>query len=133
MGGRSRKPAGADGRGGPAAVLAAYDLAKALHEAVLRFPRVERPGLGADIERACRTVLGGLIEAQMGQEKAASLRAAAVELEKLRFLVRMACDFRHVGVGQYEALSARIDELGRMIGGWLRWAAQPSEPCHDVS
>lgn len=78
MGGRSRKPAGADGRGGPPAVLAAYDLAKALHEAVLRFPKAERPGLGADIERACRTVLGGLIEAQMGQEKAASLRAAAV-------------------------------------------------------
>ena len=126
---RASRDAG-DKSGGAAVVLHAYDLCKALHEAVLRFPRVERPGLGTDLERECRAVLGHLVEARMSPDKTATLRAASVELEKLRFLVRMSSDFRLVSVGQYEALSGQVDEVGRMIGGWTKWAgaARPPDP-----
>jgi len=119
---------GPDRNTGPKVVMEAYDFAKSLHEVVLRFPRVERPGLGADIERACREVLLRLVEAQTtpGAGKAGPLRAAALEIEKLRFLVRMACDFHLLSIGRYEAASATADRIGRMVGGWLRWVDRGS-------
>lgn len=111
-----------------------YGLARSLHEAVQRFPRTERPGLGADIERGGREALGRLVEARAARAgKTAALRAAAVELEELRFLVRMACDFRLMSVGQYEVASGTVDRIGRMIGGWLRWTGNGDGPDHDRS
>jgi hypothetical protein len=114
--------------------MEAYALAKILHEAVVRFPRAERPGLGADVERGCREVLGRLVEARMAEGgKTAALRAAAVDLEKLRFLVRLACDFRLMSVGQYEIATGTVDRIGRMIGGWLRWTGGDGGTGHDRS
>ncbi len=134
MGTRRKTGRDADRASGPEVVMEVYGLAKSLHEAVLRFPRAERPGLGADIERGSREVLLRLVEARTVREgKTAALRAAATELEKVRFLVRMACDFRLMSVGQYEAASATVDPVGRMIGGWLRWSGIRDGPDPDRS
>jgi hypothetical protein len=44
-------------------------------------------------------------------------------LEKLRFLVRIAKDLRYLDLRRYEHAARAIDEIGRLVGGWIRGAA----------
>jgi hypothetical protein len=48
------------------------------------------------------------------------LRAANLELEKLRFGIRLAKDLRHIDFGRYEYAARSIDEVGRLVGGWMK-------------
>jgi hypothetical protein len=107
---------------GPRIVLAAYDLALELYPAVRGFPKSQQYLLGRRLEEAALDVLCGLIAANKTRRKQARLRAVDAELEKLRLLVRLSCDLRFLGPKRYARLAERIDEVGRMLGGWLKWA-----------
>jgi len=41
-------------------------------------------------------------------------------LENARHLVRLSYKMRCLSLRGYEQCSRRIDELGRMVGGWIR-------------
>ena len=41
-------------------------------------------------------------------------------LEKLRFLFRLAHDLRHIDDRKYEHAARTIDDVGRMVGGWIK-------------
>jgi hypothetical protein len=41
-------------------------------------------------------------------------------LEKLRVLLRICHDERHLDHKGFEHVARNIDEAGRMLGGWLR-------------
>jgi hypothetical protein len=43
-----------------------------------------------------------------------------LRLERLRALLRIAHAQRYIATGPYRHAAERIDEAGRMLGGWLR-------------
>jgi len=43
-----------------------------------------------------------------------------IELEKLRLLIRLAKDLRLLAMKQYGLIAERIDEIGRLLGGWIK-------------
>lgn len=65
-------------------------------------------------------VMERLIEAAYSRDKAAILATANLGLEKLRFLFRLALDLRCTDMRRYEFAARAIDEIGRLVGGWLR-------------
>jgi hypothetical protein len=65
-------------------------------------------------------VLDKLIEATYTRERLGLLRAANMSLEKLRFGVRLAKDLRHLDLKRYEHAARAIDEVGRLVGGWVK-------------
>jgi hypothetical protein len=101
---------------------------------VLSFPRVERPGLGRDLESIARATLRHLLAANLDGDKRAALKAAAVELDVLRLHVRLAHDLHLLDTKRYERLVEGIDGTGRMLGGWLKWArgSGPSPSTHPT-
>jgi hypothetical protein len=51
------------------------------------------------------------------------LRSAAVRnVNRIRFLIRLAKDLQQIDLKAYEFASQGLDELGRMIGGWRKFA-----------
>ena len=48
------------------------------------------------------------------------LRKRLLQLEKLRFFLRLAYEKNLFSSGLYRKLSEQIDELGRMTGGWYK-------------
>lgn len=44
--------------------------------------------------------------------------------ENLKIHLRMALDFKMISRGQSGVLNTRIEEIGRQIGGWQKWAAK---------
>lgn len=85
-----------------------------------RFPRNHRFVLGERIERQVYELLETLIKAKYSKERSALLETANLQLEILRFQMRLAKDLQCLKIGSYEFASQAIDEIGRMIGGWVR-------------
>jgi hypothetical protein len=70
-----------------------------------------------------RGFLGGfeaLIEATYTRERAPHLRQGNLGIEKLRFLLRFAADLRLLDRRRYEHAARTLDEIGRLIGGWMK-------------
>ena len=63
-------------------------------------------------------VLEALIEATYTRQRASHLARANLGVEKLRFLLRLACDLRHLDRRRYEHAARCLDETGRRIGAW---------------
>ncbi len=78
-------------------------------------------------ERVDRLTLDGLelvIEAIYAppDKKVAPLRRVNLNLEKLRVFWRLICDRRWISQQQLLFVSQKLDEIGRMIGGWIKQA-----------
>ena len=109
---------------GPPVVSRMREVLTWILERVGAFPRSQRFLLGQRIGDLAMDVLERLLEAAYSREKEASLRRANLELEKLRHLLRSACELKCLSLRQYEYASRNVDEVGRMIGGWIRQQAR---------
>ena len=85
-----------------------------------RFPRAQRFLLGDRIQGTALDVLEALVEATYTRRRASHLSRANLGVEKLRFLLRLAHDLRHLDHRRYEYAARRLDETGRKIGAWTR-------------
>jgi len=104
---------------GPA-LEAMYQLLLWLVPTLDKFPRSQKFLLGDRLQSQALGVLDSLIAATYSRERAGHLRAANLELEKLRFGIRLAKDLRHLDFSRYEHAARAIDEVGRLVGGWLK-------------
>ena len=76
--------------------------------------------LGDRIQTTAIDVLEGLIDATYSREVGVILRKVNLMLEKLRFLFRLAKDLRYLDLKRYEFVARGVDEIGRLVGGWLK-------------
>ncbi len=103
-------------------IVKTYDLILWSCNHTSRFPRNHRFALGDRIERAMYDRLEMLIQAKYTRENKAILDAANLKLEILRFQMRLAKDLQCIKLNSYEFASKAIDEIGRLVGGWVRKA-----------
>ncbi|MFZ0256739.1 MAG: diversity-generating retroelement protein Avd [Gammaproteobacteria bacterium] len=89
---------------------------------IARFPRSHRFTLGERMERRLYTLLETLLRAKYSRDKGQLLRQANMELELLRFQFRLAKDLQCLNLKGYEHAARAVDEVGRMVGGWLKGA-----------
>jgi len=64
--------------------------------------------------------LDSLVAAAYSREKLARLEQGNLALEQLRFLLRLSHDLRHLNTRGYEYATGLVDEIGRLIGGWIK-------------
>jgi hypothetical protein len=92
-----------------------------------KFPRSQKFLLGDRIQNIALNVLEQLIDATYGRDRADALRAANVGVEKLRHLMRLAFDLRHLDERRYEYAARELDAIGRRIGAWRKADAAHAE------
>ena len=85
-----------------------------------KFPRSQKYLVGDRIQTAAMDVLDHLIEAAYSRDKLALLNRANLQLEKLRYLFRLAFDLKIMDMRRYEISARALDEIGRMVGGWRK-------------
>ena len=103
-----------------AAVEATYQLVLWLIPVLDAMPRRQKFQLGDRLQNSAIAVLDILIEAAYTRDRAALLQRANLDLEKLRFWIRLSKDLRLLAFPQYEHAARLIDNLGRQVGGWLK-------------
>jgi hypothetical protein len=101
-------------------VTKAYDLILWSCRHTSKFPRSHRFVLGERIERNLYDLLETLIRARYTRQRQPLLEQANLTLEILRFQVRLAKDLQCLKIDSYAFAARAIDEIGRLVGGWLR-------------
>lgn len=97
-----------------------YDLIGYLHGEIAKFPKSEKPVLGRRIYDSLLQIMEYIVTANEEVDKRLSLKKASIELEKLRIFIRLADDFHLINVKKYGIVSKKIDEIGKMLGGWIK-------------
>lgn len=92
-----------------------------------KFPKRQQYLLGQRIESHCIDFLGLIVEANEREEKLKSLKEASVVLNKLRVFVRLAKDLEFLPFKEYQILEEMIDEIGKMLGGWIKFIKEEKE------
>lgn len=100
-----------------------YDFALYLIQRVEKFPRHHRYSLGIAIDNRLQELLALLLRAMFLRDKAALLEEANIQLDILRFQVRMAKDLQALPVNSHGHSAKLMLGIGAQIGGWLKQAA----------
>jgi hypothetical protein len=87
---------------------------------VEKFPRNHKFLLGDRLQTAATDLMLAVVEATYTKDRADLLRGAQINIEKLRFLFRLANHAGIVSHGGYEHAARQLDQIGRGIGGWRK-------------
>ena len=104
-----------------------YDLVKWLIQSTAKFPRSQRFVLARTVQWTALQCQERLIEAGMLEKRDPAtaldrLEQADLLLVKLRFYLRLSHDLTLLSDGQYAHVAGMVDEVGRLLGGWLKKA-----------
>lgn len=104
-----------------AILLAKLEEADAYSQIALQqYPRVERYALCTDIRQTLTTIERLVIVAWKRYHKKTTLHDLDIELEVLRMLLRKSLRLKYITPHKYEIWSRQVNEIGRMVGGWIR-------------
>jgi len=84
------------------------------------FPKKARFTFAERLNDHSLKIVEHLVEARFSRSKGQLLRAANLELEKIRVLIRISYEMRFLSRKSYEFASFSINEVGRMLGGWMK-------------
>lgn len=103
----------------------AYGLFRTFHDYRKLVPKQDRFTVFERSEDLMLEVIEYLLEAAhlQASAKRQALEKASLKLNLLRFLIRLLKDVRGIDTKKYVILQEMIDEIGRMLGGWLRSTA----------
>lgn len=99
-----------------------YDLYKLFHECRKTVPKQDRYTIWERSENSILDTLECFLEAGYTRQgnKVMLLEKGSTKLNLFRFLIRLMKDTKSLDTKKYLALQVLIDEIGRMLGGWLR-------------
>jgi len=100
-----------------------YGLYKNFQEFSKLFPKSEKHTLGQKIENLILEILenGFLAADSPKQEKIPLLKTMSVKTHLLKTLLRLTLEIRIMDNKKYIILQEQLQEVGKMIGGWLRY------------
>lgn len=85
-----------------------------------RFPKFARYNRVSDIIKCMDTIMELAIEADKKYYKKTTLQSIDVQIEILRRYVRISKRRKHISENTYGVWSKKVDELGKMLGGWMK-------------
>ncbi|MEI6305055.1 MAG: diversity-generating retroelement protein Avd [Candidatus Taylorbacteria bacterium] len=99
-----------------------YDLYKDFYTLRLSVPKQDRYTLWQKCESILIEVLEGILFAsqQSKLEKLPTLGKTSIKLNFLRVCIRLMKDIKAIDAKKYVTIEASLDEIGRMLGGWIK-------------
>ncbi|MBV5346668.1 four helix bundle protein [bacterium] len=108
------------------------EFAKIVNLYLNHFPNHEKFGIALEIRKAMYDTYGLIVECQRRYHKKTALTNLDIRHEQLRMFIRLAHELGYFGFKsgklssddkianhRYLNLSKLVDELGKMIGGWI--------------
>jgi hypothetical protein len=92
----------------------------------LRIPKSKRYTLWHRCEKAVLAVLEGIIAAghYFGPKQLEILQGMSIELDLLKSFIRLAKETCCIDSKQYLEIETKIQEIGKMLGGWIKFASR---------
>ncbi len=91
------------------------------HEYHSTLPKIHRYSLGARIDGLFIDVMEAVSAAAFlsREEKLPYVRLAARKIDTLKLLLMILWETKSLETKKYAALSEKMDEIGKMLGGWV--------------
>lgn len=96
------------------------DMIVYLYTVLEQYPKSEKLALTAETKMAATKLLKLVISCNKHYYKQTSMREVDTQLDFLRVFARLGNRLGFLQNHAYEVLSAKLDEIGRMIGGWFK-------------
>ena len=96
---------------------------KLFHEYLKLFPKSEKYSLGQKVESLILETIEDSFAVAYGQkiEKIPLLQTMSIKTNLLKTLDRLTFEIRAIDNKKYITLQEQLQEVGKMIGGWLRY------------
>lgn len=103
-------------------VTKVYDFTLYLIPQLEKLPRAQKFLLSDRIENLLLEILEDVIDAYYTKKenKRQLLENINISLEKMRFLIRLTHDLRYINHEKYGIISAKINDIGSILGGWIK-------------
>ncbi|MBI2448136.1 four helix bundle protein [Candidatus Microgenomates bacterium] len=103
-------------------ITKSVEIYKLWHEFVPHFPKTSRYTLGSKIDASLIEIAESiLIASQTKKElKLPHILHASTKLNLVKFFLQVTWEIKAIDGKKYIALSTKLDELGRMLGGWIK-------------
>jgi len=85
-----------------------------------QLPKHEKFVLAQQIRESIILILRKIIIANKSKNKMPHLFEIDGELEVLRTLIRIMRDLKYIPIVQYGMCAFFVDEIGKMLGGWMK-------------
>ncbi|MBI2026648.1 MAG: diversity-generating retroelement protein Avd [Deltaproteobacteria bacterium] len=85
-----------------------------------KFPKKSRFTFSNRIDNMALDIVEQIIEARYSKSKFLILRQINIKLEKFRILFRISYESRFLSFESYKYGIKKINEVGQMLGGWLK-------------
>jgi len=99
-----------------------YDFYREFYQLIPQMPKQDRHTVGQKIQNTCLDLLENLIYASRTdrKNKLGFLEQSAAKLDLLKLLLRLVEDVKAIPTKKYLILSEKLQEIGKMLGGWIR-------------
>ena len=84
------------------------------------FPKTKRYTLGQKLDNITLDIFELLFSVPITSDKLLTLQKMSIKLDLLKILSRLAKDNQCLKEKEYILLQAKLQEIGRMLGGWIR-------------
>ena len=103
-----------------------YDLYKLYYQYLVNFPKKDRFTLGLRCENVILDLLEAITEASQISKsgKLPILQKASLKLDQAKMFIRLAKDLKILDNKKYLTLESHLQEIGRMLGGWIKSSTQ---------
>jgi len=103
-------------------ILKTYDFYKELYLIVEKMPRKDKYTLGEKLQKTTLDLIELFIAASYVDrtKKSSYLEKATVKLDLLKILIRLSNEIKATPTKKYLFLEEKLQEVGRMLGGWIR-------------
>ena len=103
-----------------------YDLYKTLYAYRLAVPKQDRYTLWQKCEQTILDIVEGILLASQEPKntKCSTLEQVSLKLNMARVFFRLAKEVKAIDNKKYVVLQTNVDEIGRMLGGWIKSAKE---------
>ena len=98
----------------------ALDMMQYGYVALRQFPKYETHVMAAEIRQSMLKILRLIITASKRYHKKTTLQDLDIEIAMLRKSVSLAFHLKYIDIKKYEIWQRQINEIGSMLGGWLK-------------
>jgi four helix bundle protein len=100
----------------------AYDFLLYIYPTVAKMPKYEKFTLQMQIKNSIIDFTKLIVRANRSTTKKSHLYEADTELQMLKMLIRLSHDLRYIPTKKYEVISVKLTELGKILGGLIKYA-----------
>lgn len=97
-----------------------YDMIFYGNKCLIQYPKSERYALATEIKKSMYNLLELIIVANKKYYKKTTLQEIDVTLDVLRTMIRLSMDLQYLPIRKYEIWSKMLNEIGKMLGGWMK-------------